>query len=183
MRIASSTIRGASLYIRGSGRRAQLGYVYRMFVDPGLGRLTNLSVRPHRFWGVPKLYNSKELEVHKGHLTLADDMSVDTVDNEAVSLEGSLVYTKSGLYLGRVEQVYYESAGFMLTQLEVAKRFLVFSYMHLLIARQDILDMKPRQIIVRDSVVEEADVATVLPQPGSFVPNSPQAQQSQMSCD
>lgn len=183
MRIASSTIKGASLYTRGSGRRAQLGYVYRMFVDPGLGQLTYLSVRPHRFWGAPRFYNSKELEAHKGRFILADDMSVDTVDKEAISLENSLVYTKSGLFLGRVEQVYYESAGFMLTQLEVAKRFWVFSYMHLLIARQDILDMKPRQIIVRDSVVEEADVATVLSQPGSFVPNSPQPQQSQMSGD
>lgn len=159
MSITSSTILGARLRLRSSaGKGAQLGFIKRMLVEPGKAQLAVLVVQRGRLFGTRFCVEARNLEAVRGRLYVSgENMSVDTVDSEWIKLEGLAVYTKSGVYLGHIEDVYYDPMNFMVTQLEVAKRVVFMPIMRLLIGREDIIDITKKHVIVQDAVMEEVD--------------------------
>lgn len=165
MIIATSTLRRAPLYARHqSGQGALLGYIQKFLYHVGTAKLEKLIVQKGRFSGFRALYETSSLEVIRGRAYIKVDnkkkMSVDSVGEESIPqpLEHLRVYTRSGMFVGTVDDVYVDDSSFTMMQLEVVKRVFIFPLVMLLITRQDILDILPHKIVVRDAVLEEADL-------------------------
>lgn len=180
MSITASTMQGAPVHTRpATGKGVLLGYLAELHVNPGIGQVTMVGVRSRRFWGGIRYYDARLLDAVRGRLYLRENapMSVDSMDMEALRLEKSLVFTSGGTFLGLVDDLYFDKTTFMLTQIEVVRRLLFVPYLKLLIGREDIVDMRPRQVIVRDAVLREADLASLLLGKSSALVR-PQTQQS-----
>lgn len=173
MSIPASTMLGARLRLRvPKGKSTQIGFVRKLLIESGRAKLEYVGVTKGRFFGSLQYYTTQVLEAKRGRLYLPPEetVSVDNVDSRLIQLEKASVYTKSGVFLGHIEDVYYDPLNFMVTQLEVAKRILFMPFMRLLIGRQDILDIKAHVVIVQDAVLEDADVANVLPKAATLQP-------------
>lgn len=177
MYIAASTMQGAPLRCRQSGKGSiLLGYIRKLYIDPAKAQLVSVVVRRHRFWGATASLNAQNLDSVRGRLYLPGEqmcMSVDTIDNAAVRLEKAHVYTENGVLLGIIDDVYYDQVTFMVAQIEVARFMLFIPVLRLLISRQDIVDIRPGQVIVRDAVLEDGDLIPALI-PKTSLANQPQ---------
>ena len=180
MSITASTMQGAPVHTRpAAGKGVLLGYLAELHVSPGIGQITMVGIRSRRFWGAVRYYDARLLDAVRGRLYLREDkqMSVDTMDSASLRLEKSLVFTSSGTFLGLIDDLYFDKTTFMLTQIEVVRRLLFVPYLKLLIGREDIVDIRPKQVIVRDAVLREADLASLLLRKSSALV-TPQPQQS-----
>lgn len=159
-----SKIVGTQVYEDGGER--PMTTVKDMVIDPEAGKLLafvvninkNLIITP-----VDVLSWTEVIRVHNHDAIVSADevLRVAQVMAKHVSIFHNKVYTKSGEYLGRVNDFSIDSNVMMLQKLYLSKGFLgLIRYQSRIISAKNILEILPDRIVIKD----ETPIKEVLPE-------------------
>lgn len=148
------------LPIRDKSAKGFLGKVYDLVVNPADGEILAIFTNRERSVLLPTVDISRIANdvvwVENAEALAAPDeiIRIAEVLRLGVHLIDNKVFTVSRQHLGQVLDYRFETNGWVLTKLEVAKRILSIPTEKKLINSSQIVRITPKEITVRDAVVE-----------------------------
>ncbi len=133
-----------------------VGRVVDIAIEPETGKIVGFLLTPNgRYVIAPSdmLFWDKHLFIQEEEdiLETNEIIKVQEVLQKNIPILHNKVYTKKGLYIGKVYDIAMNPKLFVVTKLAIAKNILgIFPYDEKIIAHQDILEIKPDRIIVKD---------------------------------
>lgn len=133
-----------------------VGRVIEIAIEPETGKITGFLLAPRGQNVVAPsdvLFWNESLFIHDEDnvIETEDIIKLREVLEKNIPILHNKVYTKKGLYLGKVYDIGMSSKFFVMTKLAVAKDiFGLFPYDEKLIAHGNILEIKKDRIIVKD---------------------------------
>ncbi|MFH1375865.1 MAG: PRC-barrel domain-containing protein [Patescibacteria group bacterium] len=152
--------------IRDRLSKALLGKVSDLVVSPINGEVLALFTRKDKRWLLPTVDVSKVVAdivwVENAEALAAPDDIVRIADviKLNISIFGNKVFTVGRQYLGEVVDFRFETNGWVLTKIDVAKRILTIPTQQKLINSSQIVRIKASEVTVRDAVVQTKVRAT-----------------------
>lgn len=137
------------------------GRICEIVIDPDTGKIAGFLMAPRGEYVIAPadiLFWDENIFIHDEEdiLQTGEIIKVRQVLENEIPILRSKVYTKKGLFLGKVYDIGINPKLFVMTKIVVAKNiFGLFPYEEKIIARGDILEIKKDRIIVKDL---EADV-------------------------
>lgn len=152
--------------IRDRLSKALLGKVSDLVVSPVNGEVVALFTRKDKRWLLPTVDVYKVVAdtvwVENAEALAAPDDIVRIADVIKLNIPifGNKVFTVGRQYLGEVVDFRFETNGWVLAKIEVAKRILTIPTQQKLINASQIVRIKASEITVRDAVVQARVRAT-----------------------
>jgi|WetSurMetagenome_2_1015567.scaffolds.fasta_scaffold24982_2 sporulation protein YlmC with PRC-barrel domain len=134
----------------------KVGRIYNIVLNTDTGKVAGFIVSPGGgkvLAPIDVLSWHKAIDVHDVDVILEMDEIRQVYDSlrKNIPVIMNRVYTKKGIYLGKVIDFAISDKLFVLTKIVVAKTILgIITYSHRIIAHQDILEIKKDAIIVKD---------------------------------
>lgn len=159
----------APLYSRRKTREgAPVGYIHRFLFDSATAKLQKVICRSGFFRRTSQTVDADFLEIVRGRVYISSESAEKPLEKPSdcksdglQELIGLPVYTRSGVFVGRIVDLYLDDTSLQVIQLEVVKRMVFLPVVRLLITRQDVLEILPDRVQVRDAVLTEEDLISL----------------------